>query len=115
MILKASRGPPSELELQILMQVAREPKHGYALMQHIAAASRGWLKPGPGALYVALRRLVAAELVAETSGANAPAPGRQRRFYRITPRGRRAMAAELRRLGQIVRGAADAGLICEPD
>jgi DNA-binding PadR family transcriptional regulator len=115
MTLKASRGPLSELELQILMQVAREPKHGYALMQHIAVASHGWLKPGPGALYVALRRLVHAELVAETSGVNSPAPGRQRRFYRITPRGRRAMAEELRRLGQIVRGAADAGLIREPD
>jgi DNA-binding PadR family transcriptional regulator len=105
----------SELELQILMQVAREPKHGYALMQQIAASSRGWLKPGPGALYVALRRLLTAQLVAETGGPSAPGPGRKRRCYRITPRGRRAMADELRRLAHIVRGAAAAGWISEND
>jgi DNA-binding PadR family transcriptional regulator len=103
----------SELELQILLQIAREPTHGYALMRQIAAASRGWLKPGPGALYVALRRLLNGRLIAETSGPSTPAPGRTRRYYRITARGRYTVAQELRRLARIVRSAEDAGWVSE--
>lgn len=101
----------SELELQILMHVAREPQHGYALMQKIAASSQGSLKPGPGSLYVALRRLLTAQFVAESNRPPPRGPGRKRRCYRITLRGQRAMTGELRRLAHVVRGATDAGWI----
>lgn len=106
-----SESPLSEIELHILMQVARAPQHGYALMKHISAESEGWIRPGAGTLYVALRRLLAAERIAETAASPSPAPGRARRCYRITPRGRRTMVRELRRLAALVRGAAEKGWI----
>lgn len=113
MIANPSESPVSQIELHILMQVARAPQHGYALMKHIAAASEGWIRPGAGTLYVALRRLLAAERIAETTPSPTLASGRSRRCYRITPSGRRTMIRELRRLAALVRGAANDGWIAE--
>lgn len=90
------------VELQILLQVARQPCHGYEMMKEIPRETRGAVRPGPGTLYVALRRLVddgRIRRVGPEGGATA------KRAYRITKRGQAALDGELERLAEILRQA----------
>jgi DNA-binding PadR family transcriptional regulator len=93
---------PSPLEYHLLLALAGGPLHGYALAEAIAAESRGAIAPRAGSLYRVLARLVAAGLVVETATDAEPHPGLPRRAYALTAAGRRAFAAETRRLEQTV-------------
>src|SRR6187401_2386618 len=71
----------------ILSSLAQEPKHGYAITQDVEAFAG--VKMQPGTLYGALSRL-------ERDGLIEALPGEgRRRPYGITPRGSRALAAQL--------------------
>lgn len=79
-----------EPALYILLSLAESPKHGYAMQEDIARLSG--TRPGPGTLYGAVRRL-------EEAGMIEALPEEERRKpYRLTPRGRTALRAELDRL-----------------
>lgn len=100
------RSPLPHVELQILLQLASRPAHGYEMMKAIAEQTDGKHAPGPGTLYVALRRLSDAGLICETGGR---ASQRARRRYRLTTAGKSVLADELRRLSKLVRQAEEAG------
>jgi DNA-binding PadR family transcriptional regulator len=92
-----SRG---HLDLLLLGAVAKEPLHGYAIVEAIRAASEGAFDLGEGTVYPALYRLEAAGLLAsDASTVN----GRKRRTYRLTARGRRELAAQKREWSTFVR------------
>ncbi len=92
-----SRG---HLDLLLLGAVAKEPLHGYAIVEAIRDASEGAFDLGEGTVYPALYRLEAAGLLAsDASTVN----GRKRRTYRLTGKGRRELAAQRREWGQFVR------------
>ncbi len=85
-----SRG---HLDLLLLGAVAKEPLHGYGIVEAIREASEGAFDLGEGTVYPALYRLEAAGLLAsDASTVN----GRKRRTYRLTARGRRDLAAQKR-------------------
>jgi PadR family transcriptional regulator PadR len=65
--------------------------HGYAVMEALARASGGELDLPTGTLYPALRRL---ERAGHLRGEWSTVGGRERRTYRLTAAGRRALAAE---------------------
>jgi DNA-binding PadR family transcriptional regulator len=90
----------SDLEYHVLLALAAGPLHGYAVKQRVETESRGTLTPQPGSLYRVLARLMTAGLVSETdpAGPQEPHPGLARRYYALTAGGRRALAAEARRL-----------------
>src|SRR5580765_4085886 len=91
-----SRG---HLDLLLLGAVAKEPLHGYAIVEAIRDASEGAFDLGEGTVYPALYRLEAAGLLAsDASTVN----GRKRRTYRVTGRGRRELAAQKREWGAFV-------------
>jgi PadR family transcriptional regulator PadR len=93
----ASRG---HLDLLLLGAVAKEPLHGYAIVEAIRDASEGAFDLGEGTVYPALYRLEASGLLAsDASTVN----GRKRRTYRLTGKGRRELAAQRREWGQFVR------------
>lgn len=92
------RSPMPHVELQILLQLGARPCHGYEMMKAIAAESAGRQAPGPGSLYVALRRLHDAGLIEETGRPAA----RARRRYQLTRAGRGALDTELQRLAGIL-------------
>lgn len=93
----ASRG---HLDLLLLGAVAKEPLHGYAIVEAICDASEGAFDLGEGTVYPALYRLEASGLLAsDASTVN----GRKRRTYRLTGKGRRELAAQRREWGQFVR------------
>jgi DNA-binding PadR family transcriptional regulator len=89
----------STLEYHVLLALAGAPLHGYAIKDAVAEESAGTLEPRAGSLYRVIARLMAGGLVAETGSADsAPHPGIPRRYYRLTPSGKKALAAEARRL-----------------
>ena len=91
--------PLKPVDLELLLALAGEDRHGYALVQAIAERTGGLLELDPGNLYRVIKRLLADGLVAEAGAREAAdAEGERRRYYRITPIGGRVLAAELERL-----------------
>src|SRR3954464_3764715 len=89
--------PLSPATLHILLSLAAEDRHGYAIMQEVTRQSEGQYKLGPGTLYDNLQKLMSQGLVEE-----APRPSKdddpRRRYYRLTPAGRGVLTAEVSRL-----------------
>jgi DNA-binding PadR family transcriptional regulator len=83
----------------VLLSLSIRDRHGYDILKHVEASSEGRIRLGPGTLYTTLKRLLEAGLVTEL--AERPAPEHddsRRRYYRLTPRGRRELTGELRRM-----------------
>src|ERR1700748_31928 len=90
----------------ILLALAGEERHGYAIMQDVAAQTDGALQLGPGTLYGCLKRMVATGLVAESEGPPAERTDEsRRRYYEMTPLGRRVVRTEAERLASAVTAA----------
>src|SRR3954470_11991349 len=95
--------PLKPIDLEILLALADEERHGYGLVQAIAAHTDGLVELDPGNLYRVIKRLLADGLVAEAGHRPADeSGGERRRYYRITPLGGRVLAAELERLRRLV-------------
>jgi len=98
--------PLRTVEFHILLALAAEERHGYAILQEIAALAGGELQIEPGTLYRALHRMLTDGWVAES--ARRPAADlddERRRYYRLTPLGRRIASAEAERLLRLVTAA----------
>lgn len=89
------------IEFEILLSLAAEERHGYAIIQDIAARSGETVETGT--LYRALQRLTEADL-ARPVAQRRPTPGddERRQYYAITASGRQAASAEARRLAALV-------------
>jgi DNA-binding PadR family transcriptional regulator len=95
--------PLKPVELQLLLALAEEERHGYGLVQTIAERTDGLVTLEPGNLYRVIKRLLADGLVAETERRPAPdLADERRRYYRITALGGRVLAEELKRLELLV-------------
>jgi len=100
----------------ILLALADHDLHGLAIMKEVFARTEGQLHLWPGALYGALNKLGRAGMVYEVPPPRGAATGGGRpRFYRITPLGRRACAAEAERLAKLVDAARAKRLIKRPN
>lgn len=108
---KASRDPETLLPLtpavfHILLALADAERHGYGIMQEIAARTEGKLKMGPGTLYGSIKRMLADGLIEECGERPDPAlDDERRRYYRLTSFGVCVVQAEAQRLAQLVRVA----------
>ena len=96
--------PLSPAALHILLALAGDHLHGYAIMQEIARQSEGQYKIGPGTLYDNLKKLVTLGLVEETASRTSGDDPR-RRYYRLKALGRGVLAAEVERLQIVLRQA----------
>jgi len=96
--------PLSPATLHILLALAGEDLHGYGIMQEVLRQSEGRYKLGPGTLYDNLQRLTEQGLVREL-GRRAGDQDSRRRYYRLSPLGRRVLSAEVSRLEGVVREA----------
>lgn len=94
--------PLSPATLHILLSLAGEDRHGYAIMQEVARQSEGQYKLGPGTLYDNLQKLIERRLVQEL-GQRAGDDDPRRRYYRLSSLGRGVLAAEIARLEGVVR------------
>jgi DNA-binding PadR family transcriptional regulator len=90
----------------ILLALVEEERHGYGIMQDVARQTGDVLQLGPGTLYGCLKRMLAAGMVEESDARPDPAlDDERRRYYRMTPLGRRAVRAEAQRLSDAVTAA----------
>jgi DNA-binding PadR family transcriptional regulator len=87
--------------LHILLSLADGPRHGYSIMQEVAARSEGQIRIWPAALYGTLRELEEQDLIAE-SDKRPTEDDERRRYFTLTPLGKRVLGAEVRRLEVIV-------------
>jgi DNA-binding PadR family transcriptional regulator len=95
----------------ILLALAEEDRHGYAIMELVAARTRGAVRLAPGTLYRSIQRMLEQGLIVETHERPAPEEDdERRRYYRITPFGRETVRAEARRLEVLVKLARSSGL-----
>jgi DNA-binding PadR family transcriptional regulator len=94
--------PLKPVDLELLLALATEDRHGYGLVRQIAEHTNGLIDLDPGNLYRVIKRLLADGLIAESDGRGAEAGDERRRYYRITPLGGRVLAAELERLRALV-------------
>jgi len=94
--------PPATFH--ILMAVAEEDRHGYGIIQDVAARTGGELKLSAGTLYRSIQRMLEQGLLVETQERPAPEwDDERRRYYRITAFGAATARAEVKRLSQLVK------------
>jgi DNA-binding PadR family transcriptional regulator len=95
----------------ILVALADGDRHGYAIIQDVAARTDGALRLSAGTLYRSVHRLLEEGLIAEVRERPAPEDDdERRRYYRLTPFGTAVARAEASRLADLLRLARSAGL-----
>lgn len=90
----------SEPVLLILMSLADQPRHGYALLKDIEALSKGRVRLSTGTLYGAIRRLLDDCWIERF---DQPDRSREKQAYQLTVEGRRQLQVELNRLKDLAR------------
>jgi len=108
--------PLTPAVFHILLALADSERHGYGIMQEIAARAGSSVRMGPGTLYGSIKRMLADGLI-EASGER-PDPAlddERRRYYRLTDFGRRVLTAEAQRLEQVVRVAQSKHVLHNPE
>ncbi len=106
MVLSRNRDPSALLPLgssafQILLALAERERHGYSIGKEVEASTGGNIKLGPGTLYRVLKQMAADGWIVETER-DTEDPMR-RRYYKLSPWGRRIAQAEAARLEDLVR------------
>jgi DNA-binding PadR family transcriptional regulator len=87
----------------ILLSLAGGEQHGYGIMQAVLERTGGKVRLWPATLYGAIKRLVEADLIAESEQRPAPeVDDARRRYYRLTVLGRQVLDAECDRLEELV-------------
>jgi DNA-binding PadR family transcriptional regulator len=95
--------PLTPAVFHILLALFDGDKHGYAIMREVEESTGGQMKLGPGTLYGAVKRLLAAGLIVEVDERPDPAlDDSRRRYYGLTEFGRRVLAAEAQRMDDLL-------------
>lgn len=103
--------PLPRATFHILLALAEQDRHGYAILQEVEAGTGGELRLSAGTLYRSIHRMLEQGLVVETRDRPAPEEDdERRRYYRITPYGTAVAQAEAERLARLIRLARAAGL-----
>ena len=87
--------PLSPAMFHVLVSLADEERHGYAILKEVAERTGGRIKLSTGTLYGIINRLLADELVVDRTTRD------ERRLYKLTPFGRQVARAEAARLEEL--------------
>ena len=103
--------PLQPTTFHILLSLADEDRHGYAIMADVAARTHGEIRLSVGTLYRSLQRMQEQGLIVETKSRPAPEEDdERRRYYRITQFGNTVVRAEVARLQSLVKMARACGV-----
>jgi len=91
--------------LHILLSLASEDRHGLGIAADVKSFTGGRLTLGPGTLYGTIKRLLEAGLIEDLGQPSADEDDPRRRYYRITPKGRRALETEADGLASVLNVA----------
>ncbi len=95
--------PPAAF--QILLSLADQDRHGYGIMRQVADQTDGRVRLGPGTLYSSIKTLLEEKLIQEVDPVNNESGDERRRYYRMTPLGRKLARSEATRLADLLRVA----------
>lgn len=98
----------------ILLALADQERHGYAIIQDVESRTGGELRLSAGTLYRSVARMVQQGLIIELTGRRAATDDARRRYYRLTPLGHACARAEMRRLSDLLRLGRKRGLTPKP-
>ena len=102
--------PLQAATFHILLALAGEDRHGYAIILDVAERTGGAIRLSAGTLYRSIQRMLEDGLLVEARERPAPdEDDERRRYYRITPFGAAVARAETRRLAELVKLARAAG------
>lgn len=90
----------TEPVLLILLSLAPQPRHGYAILKDVEQMSQGRIRLSTGTLYGALRRMLEDEWIQRHPEENT---SRGRQGYRLTAKGRRLLQQEVARMKELTR------------
>ena len=107
--------PLSPVVLHVLLALAAGERHGYAIAREVEETTGGQVRMGPGTLYGSIQRMLAAGLIDAARRRHAESDDERRRYYRITPLGRRALELEVERLARVVRQARASHILPDPE
>ena len=93
--------PLSAQVFHILLSLVDDDLHGYAIIQDVAERTGGDVRLTASTLYAAIKRLLDAGWIEETSPKRRTSDDPRRRYYRLTAAGRQGARAEAERLEQL--------------
>lgn len=103
--------PLSPQVFHVLVALAASDQHGYAIMQDVAQRTGGKLRLSPGTLYGSVKRMLEQGLIVELRQKERPRnDDERRRYYRLTPFGRKVAQAEAERMADTLEQARAYGL-----
>ena len=101
---KRKLDPLPSAAFNILLALAGEDLHGYAIMRQVEQQTCGRVRLGPGTLYGSLRTLLEANLIGEIDAiSESEDSSERRRYYRLTSAGLKLVRSEVQALAQILR------------
>jgi DNA-binding PadR family transcriptional regulator len=88
----------------MLLSLTEGERHGYALKREILQRTEKRINLGSGALYGTINKMLEQELIVESDERPDPhLDDERRRYYKITPLGRRVVRAEVVRLRALLQ------------
>ena len=107
--------PLTPAVFHVLLALTEGERHGYAIMQEVAASTNGQMKMGPGTLYGTIKRLLEIRLIEESDERPDPRlDDERRRYYRLSGMGQLVVRAEAERYAAMVELARGKRLIGKP-
>jgi len=101
---KQRLNPLPSAAFHILISLADEDLHGYAIMRRVEEQTAGRVRLGPGTLYSSIQALLEEGFVKEVEGTQEHEPGHERRrYYHLTAAGRKLAQVEATRLADLLR------------
>jgi len=108
-------GPLTPAMFHVLLALAGEDLHGYAILKEVEMRTGGKVRLSTGTLYGIIKRLLADGLIVERRSRPSEAmDDERRRYYHLTPQGRQAATAEAERMDEILAVARSRNLLKKP-
>jgi len=103
---KRKLDPLPSAAFHILLSLADEDLHGYAIMRRVEEQTSGRTRLGPGTLYSSIQALLEENLIKEVAPVNSPnARDERRRYYPLTRAGRMLARSEAERMVELLQVA----------
>jgi DNA-binding PadR family transcriptional regulator len=110
-----SQEPLTPAMFHVLLALAGEDLHGYAILKEVELRTGGKVRLSTGTLYGIIKRMLADGLIVELRSRPAESQDdERRRYYRLTPQGRQVAATEAQRMDEILSVARSRNLLKKP-
>jgi DNA-binding PadR family transcriptional regulator len=106
-----SFGPLTPAMFHVLLALAGDDLHGYAILKEVELRTGGKVRLSTGTLYGIIKRLLNDGLIVELRSRPSETDDERRRYYRLTPQGRQVATAEAERMDEMVAVARSRNLL----